>query len=1187
MSTFGLKRFLLNLNDRLKSTKRTRKMTNKINTLAALLASTFLSSNAMAADTNFYTLTPAAAAGNNTVTLYDITETTRYYDLTTGKEVAANDRKEGTEYKEIVVKNATPKNYTLSLTSKTYGSGDISRSYNIVDGKLEPTVGTGDITVYTQSGNRRLTNKGDAGDIDGSYTGLSYSAAKSPYGGAIYNNDNDSTGDVKINNITGDFVGNSVADTDNSTTAPGGGAIYNKRGQINEISGNFIGNSASKVSTSDSTSGIVQAQGGAIGNTGTINKISGNFAYNYAENITGSSGRGGAVANINGGTISEIDGVFIGNTTKFTGGAVYNGASSTINSVKGTFIGNTSEWNGGAIDSYSAISSIDGTFINNNAIMGNGGAIHKTNSSSSGGTQTDISGTFIGNQSDFGGGAVSLHFDNEKYFNNNNDKKSTVSGTFIGNNTSGSGGAVSIHDDSDIGSISGDFIRNTASSQGGAIHVSWSNVDVIDGNFYSNQVTDSNNGGGAIKVGDRGTVGSIKGTFVNNSVTGSYMQRGGAILVLNESSVDLIEGTFIGNNATDTDPRSYGDVYGGAVALSNYNTSISTINNSYFINNYTAAKGYKAKGGAIGIFSQGDNNKISTVSNTLFAGNYAVSESNKAEGGAIYIDEDGAEIGEIINSSFVDNYAKGNDETAGGAIYTHSDLNITADNGTSLFSGNKANDKSSAVFMGADNGRMIDLNLKTANNGIITFDDGIDGKFYNLNLTGDGTGEIALNNLVENATALTIDNTTLRLGTKGNVNANNISGNGTIKVDVTFAENNKIQTGVINAADNLTGDYKVIANPVNDGNANYVGASSVFLTAPNDEATFDLARVIGSPYIWDIDKGNTDNGYSWSLELVDYIGKNQTIVPEAIAGAGLHEAAIEQTRSVVRNVRTKVADNKIYCPDCGIMDYSWQGNAGHNAWVNVQGETATIDKPVKMDADIWGVEAGFDVQNDVNNTLGVFASYRKGEYDLNGKADKIRSNIGSEIDIDSYLAGLYYRYDKNMNWLFATVYGGVQQADAKTDDGIAKFDTDGIEFGASIEAGHSYELSDNLILEPSLGLYYTQVNFDDAKDNVGKEYSWKDIKHLEAELGAKLEKQIDAAKVYVKPSVIQTVTSGDKVTISGLNKLSTYDDQTLGRIELGGRYGFTDALSAYGWVNYTFGSDYDATAFGVGVNYAW
>ena len=174
-----------------------------------------------------------------------------------------------------------------------------------------------------------------------------------------------------------------------------------------------------------------------------------------------------------------------------------------------------------------------------------------------------------------------------------------------------------------------------------------------------------------------------------------------------------------------------------------------------------------------------------------------------------------------------------------------------------------------------------------------------------------------------------------------------------------------------------------------------------------------------------------------------------------------------------------------------------------------------------------------------------------------------------------------------MNWLFATVYGGVQQADAKTDDKIAKFDTDGIEFGAGIEAGHTFALSNDLTLDPSLGLYYTQINFDDAKDNVGKEYDWKDIKHLEAELGAKLEKQIDYAKIYVKPSVIQTITSGDSVKITGLNKLSTYDDATLGRIELGGRYGFTDALSAYGWVNYTFGSGYDATAFGAGVSYSW
>ncbi|MDO4183962.1 MAG: autotransporter outer membrane beta-barrel domain-containing protein, partial [Rhodospirillales bacterium] len=50
-----------------------------------------------------------------------------------------------------------------------------------------------------------------------------------------------------------------------------------------------------------------------------------------------------------------------------------------------------------------------------------------------------------------------------------------------------------------------------------------------------------------------------------------------------------------------------------------------------------------------------------------------------------------------------------------------------------------------------------------------------------------------------------------------------------------------------------------------------------------------------------------------------------------------------------------------------------------------------------------------------------------------------------------------------------------------------------IEFGASIEVGRTIELAHDLTLDPSVGLYYTQVNFDDADDNVGKHYEWDDI----------------------------------------------------------------------------------------------
>lgn len=325
-----------------------------------------------------------------------------------------------------------------------------------------------------------------------------------------------------------------------------------------------------------------------------------------------------------------------------------------------------------------------------------------------------------------------------------------------------------------------------------------------------------------------------------------------------------------------------------------------------------------------------------------------------------------------------------------------------------------------------------------------------------------------------------------------------------------------------------------------------------------------------------------DSGYSWGLEIL-----NAAYVPEIYAGIGLQSAAIEQTRSVVRNVSNKASSGREYCENCGNYSYEWDGKKLKNGWVIVQGESADLDKPVNMDAEIWGMEAGFDLQKDANNTLGVFASYRKGDYDVKGKGSSYHSTLGSQLDIDSYLAGLYYRYDKNDAWLFASLYGGLQKADVKTDDGLGSFSTDGTEVGAGIEIGRSFAYNKNLIIDPSIGLYYTQINFDNTRDNLHKDYDWDSIKHIEAELGVRVTKEMEKSKIYVKPSVIRTITKGDSVKITGLKKTDTYEDETLGKIELGGRYGFSDNLSGYVWGNYTFGSSYDAASLGIGLNYAW
>ena len=71
---------------------------------------------------------------------------------------------------------------------------------------------------------------------------------------------------------------------------------------------------------------------------------------------------------------------------------------------------------------------------------------------------------------------------------------------------------------------------------------------------------------------------------------------------------------------------------------------------------------------------------------------------------------------------------------------------------------------------------------------------------------------------------------------------------------------------------------------------------------------------------------------------------------------------------------------------------------------------------------------------------------------MNGKGKYYYSTVGSEIDIDSYLAGLYYRYDRNNWWTFCHRIRWSAKANIKTKDGI-KSDTDGTEFGGSVEVG--------------------------------------------------------------------------------------------------------------------------------------
>ena len=857
-------------------------------------------------------------------------------------------------------------------------------------------------------------------------------------------------------------------------------------------------------------------------------------------------------------------------------------------------------------------------------------------------SQRDLSGNVIG---DFAGSRQSAS--GAAVYNGKDRSIESIVGDFIHNTVAATdrpekGGAI--YSQGTIGKISGNFVGNAVVSQkdthanGGAVYNDKGSIGQIEGNFIGNYTMaseyNSANGGA---VYNEGKIGKINGDFVANktSTAESYVY-GGAIF--NLDTIDTINGNFIGNSVSTSGYYSY--AYGGAV----HNTSDSTIGNLHgnFINNFAFSADSSAYGGAI--YNAGN---IGSVSGDLIA-NHTSASDLLALGGAVYTSSDmtfsaGGKV-RTISGNYTEDTKRGKNynglfvyklssslptitfDTAGGGAWV---INDNIEGGTdNLFSvGYKTQYNLSFTGNGVLNedgltDQYVAINNDIVNAGEVTVEgttlrfgayqhedktaknrDG-HGRFLAA-LKADGTADLD----AEAVTSLSLNNAAFDLYNKYqdmvNLKGWKASGDSFLHVDVDV-EN--LTADMLNVNGNVEGTTKLVLYPTSDKDIR--GESILFAQSQNDTKgsadSFKVWRVYRSPYMFETKYTKTgENANKWELEMndtvnpdagaepdfpeINAIGKAE-VAPEVIGYQSVTAAAVAQNANLIYNVMNKVTDNRLYCPGCGFYDYYWNGEAFHNLWVNPVYTSLSIKSPTEIDADVWGIEAGGDLQHDLNNKLGLFVSYRKGNYDMNGDGKHYYSTVGSEIDIDSYLAGLYYRYDRNNWYAFATLYGGIQQADIKTDDGI-KSDTDGVEFGASLEAGYDYNLTDTVYLTPSLGVFYTQVNYDDATDSVGKKAEYNDLKQIELEAGVKLTKafRLDEgyANVYVKPSVVQTLVDGDEVNITGLGKVNTLDDETLGRIELGGRYGFTDQLSAYGWANYTFGSDYDATTVGLGLNYAF
>lgn len=410
-------------------------------------------------------------------------------------------------------------------------------------------------------------------------------------GGAIFN-----AGNLELN--SSNFIENAANGVDN-TLVYGGGAIFSY--------GNLTVNNCTFTNNTATYGGAIYNDGGTSNTPVTIMKS--DFRGN------GANWNGGAVYNdgnliLTDTTLSDnriINNASIGDMTYIpSGGAVYNAGNLT--GVNSTFTNNTAGWYGGAILSTGNLTVTGSTFTNNGVTLQEGG-ISNSNFFPSGGAINNLFNGYLNvfnstftNNTAFYGGAIY------------NRGLLTVMGSTFNKNT-GSGGAI-FNNGGDSNTpaaiLNSTFTANNGKnySGGGAIfNFENSNLNVVNCIFTNNNV--SNGMGGAIY--NQGTLNVDNGQFSGNIVTdGGY---GGAIYNNQGSNLRVTGSTFTNNVAG----------IGGAIYNKNTLTSVTVLGN-VFVNN-TAGHG-----GAI------HNLGNLTVTNNSFLNNTA------NQGGAIYDEGTGCTI---------------------------------------------------------------------------------------------------------------------------------------------------------------------------------------------------------------------------------------------------------------------------------------------------------------------------------------------------------------------------------------------------------------------------------------------------------------------------------------------------------------------------------------------------------------
>lgn len=652
----------------------------------------------------------------------------------------------------------------------------------------------------------------------------------------------------------------------------------------------------------------------------------------------------------------------------------------------------------------------------------------------------------------------------------NSDSTETVSENMAGNK-SHLGGAI--YNLGELTVKEGVSFEGNSAHQGGAIYGANGSTNTLENNvsFIGNKAhleDGPGDAGGAIYLSGAGsklTAGNNISFKGNEALQEKFEYADGGVAKGAAGAIYAYDSTVeLGNGATFENNKSR---Y-AAGAVYNWNANQGSFefgDEAKFLNN----ESLESYGGAIGNFD-GD----------MTIGEKAVFNGNKA----------GAEGGAIANMTFstVSSSLEINDGTSftnntagtkGGAIYNSEKGSITF-NGTTTFSGNKAN------------GKLNDIHnegiIKLADEATLILDGGI---------TGNGTTTFADgSNLTVNAGTTTI--------------ANNVINNGAtlnLKMDNGFTGKYHMVTGSLDKEFDITENnlYNIVADTSEAGTYNISKKSSDEVAAAVG-ATGNQASAITA-----VTSGESDNA------TFNTIANNiNSMLQSSNAGevkAGLNavtalspevaplvqKTQMETTNQVFNAVGTRLSGGSIKSASDGKAsgDNVFERAA---VWVQTLFNKSKLDDTSDakgFDSDSTGV--AFGAEKFVNDDVKVGVGYAFTNTDIDG--------FMRDTDVDTHTAIIYGEY-KPSNW-YVNGIANYNWSDYSEDKNVAgvgvKADYDVETFGLQTMTGYDMDVN-GVNVTPEAGLRYFHVKQDSYKDSAGNKISSDDADILTGVIGAKVNK---------------------------------------------------------------------------------